>query len=36
MPRTHTIATGCVLREVDTWAGGGDEELLAYDAQRGR
>ena len=26
---------GHTLRQVASWAGGGDEELLAYDAQRG-
>jgi hypothetical protein len=26
---------GRILREVASWTGGGDEELLAYDAQRG-
>ena len=26
---------GHALREIASWAGGGDEELLAYDAQRG-
>jgi hypothetical protein len=26
---------GRTLREIASWAGGGDEELLAYDAQRG-
>jgi hypothetical protein len=26
---------GHTLRQIATWAGGGDEELLAYDAQRG-
>jgi hypothetical protein len=25
---------GTVLREIASWAGGGDEELLAYDARR--
>jgi len=24
------------LRQIDTWTGGGAEELLAYDAQHGR
>jgi hypothetical protein len=24
------------LRQIASWAGGGDEELIAYDAQRGR
>jgi hypothetical protein len=27
---------GHTLRQIASWAGGGDEELLAYDAQRGR
>jgi hypothetical protein len=27
---------GHALREIASWAGGGDEELVAYDAQRGR
>jgi hypothetical protein len=27
---------GHILRQIASWAGGGDEELLAYDAQRGR
>jgi len=26
---------GHTLRQIATWAGGGDEELIAYDAQRG-
>ncbi len=26
---------GRTLRQIDSWAGGGGEELLAYDAQRG-
>jgi hypothetical protein len=26
---------GHTVRQIDSWAGGGDEELLAYDAQRG-
>lgn len=26
---------GHTLRQITSWAGGGDEELLAYDAQRG-
>jgi len=26
---------GRTLREIASWAGGGDEELLAYDAKRG-
>jgi hypothetical protein len=26
---------GHMLRQIDTWAGGGGEELLAYDAKRG-
>jgi hypothetical protein len=26
---------GHTLREIATWTGGGDEELLAYDARRG-
>ena len=26
---------GHILRQIASWAGGGDEELLAYDAQRG-
>jgi len=26
---------GHTLRQIASWAGGGDEELLAYDAQRG-
>jgi hypothetical protein len=26
---------GHTLREIASWAGGGDEELLAYDAHRG-
>jgi len=26
---------GRTLREIASWAGGGDEELLAYDARRG-
>ena len=27
---------GHTLRQIASWAGGGDEELIAYDAQRGR
>jgi hypothetical protein len=27
---------GHTLRQIASWAGGGDEELLAYDAQHGR
>ena len=27
---------GRILRQIATWTGGGDEELLAYDAQRAR
>jgi hypothetical protein len=38
MPYDDTYAydrDGHALRQIASWAGGGDEELLAYDARRG-